>query len=92
MVQFLDPTDERVAIRRQLTARPEQITGTVGLLDISKARGDVLLDRVEQLITTRLEGVTVRRYRKPTMTKPAPAQLRRQILEEVDFVIEGLAD
>ena len=92
MVQFLDPTDERVAIRRQLTARPEQITGTVGLLDISKARGDVLLDRVEQLITTRLGGVTVRRYRKPTMTKPAPALLRRQILEEVDFVIEGLAD
>ena len=92
MAQFLDPTDERVPIRRQLTARPEQITGTVGLLDISKPRGDVLLDRVEQLITERLEGVTVRRYLKPTVAKPAPSQLRRQILEEVDFVIEGLAD
>ena len=92
MVQFLDPTDERVPIRRKLTARPEHVTGTVGLLDISKPRGDVLLDRVEQLITERLEGVTVRRYRKPTVTKPAPGELRRQILEEVDFVVEGLAD
>ena len=92
MVQFLDPTDERVPIRRQLTARPEHVAGTVGLLDINKARGDVLLDRVEQLITARLDGVAVRRYRKPTMAKPAPDQLRRQILEEVDFVVEGLAD
>ncbi len=33
--QILDPTDERVPIRRELTRRPEHITGTVGLLDIS---------------------------------------------------------
>ena len=37
-------------------------------------------------------GATVRRYAKPTFTKPAPADLRRRIAQECDGVIEGLAD
>ena len=89
---ILDPTDERVPVRRQLTARPEHITGTVGLLDISKPRGDILLDRIELLIHQRLPDVAVKRYRKPTVTRPAPEDLRRRIAEECNFVIEALAD
>ena len=92
MVQILDPTDERVPVRRELTPRPEHITGAVGLLDISKPRGDVLIDRLEALLRERLPGVEIRRYRKPTFAKPAPDDLRRQILEECSFVIEALAD
>jgi hypothetical protein len=90
--QILDPTDERVPVRRELTRRPEHITGTVGLLDISKARGDKLIDRLEQLLNERLPNVDVRRYRKPTFAKPAPEDLRRKITEECGFVIEALAD
>lgn len=89
---ILDPTDERVPIRRSLTARPEAITGTVALLDISKPRGDVLIDRLEERLRARLPGVTFRRYRKPTFTKPAPDDLRRTIAAEADFVVEALAD
>ena len=92
MTTILDPTDERVPIRRSLTKRPESITGTVALLDIIKPRGDVLLDRLEALLHERLPGVTFRRYRKPTFTKPAPLDLRRRIAEECGFVIEALAD
>jgi hypothetical protein len=92
MTTILDPTDERTPIRRSLTARPEAITGTVGLLDIAKPRGNVLLDRLETRLGERLPGVTFKRYRKPTFTKPAPEELRRQIAEECDFVIEALAD
>ncbi len=92
MVLILDPTDERVPIKRALTPRPEHITGTVGLLDISKPRGNVFLDRLEELIAERLPGVKVNRYRKPTFTKPAPEELRQKIREESDFVIEALAD
>jgi hypothetical protein len=92
MTTILDPTDERVPIRRTLTARPESITGTVGLLDISKPRGNVLIDRLEEQLATRLPGVTLKRFSKPTFTKPAPDELRRQIAEECDFVIEALAD
>ena len=92
MTTILDPTDEREPVGRQRTRRPEQISGTVGLLDISKPRGNVLLDRLEELIGERLPDVEVRRYMKPTFTKPAPDELRRKMAGEVDFVIEGLAD
>jgi hypothetical protein len=37
-------------------------------------------------------GATVRRYAKPTFTKPAPPDLRRRIAQECDAVIESLAD
>jgi 16S rRNA G527 N7-methylase RsmG len=62
----------------------------VGLLDISKARGNVFLDRVAELLQAR--GVTVRRYRKPTFTRPAPTELAQQIAAECQLVVEGLAD
>jgi hypothetical protein len=92
MTQILDPTDEREPIRRALAARPATITGTVALLDISKPRGNVLIDELEVRLSARLPGVTFKRYSKPTFTKPAPDNLRRQILEECGFVIEALAD
>jgi hypothetical protein len=92
MPTILDPTDERVPIRRELAARPAAISGTVALLDISKPRGSVLIDRLEVLLRERLPGVAFKRYSKPTFTKPAPEDLRRRIAEECHFVIEALAD
>jgi hypothetical protein len=92
MATILDPTDERVPIRRNLAARPESLSGTVALLDISKPRGDVFIDQLEVRLKERLPGVTFNRYSKPTFTKPAPEDLRRKILEECSFVIEALAD
>ena len=91
MTLILDPTSERSPASRERLARPERLDGlTVGLLDISKPRGDVFLDRIETLLTDR--GITVKRYMKPTVAKPAPLPLRQQIVGEVDLVIEGLAD
>ncbi len=92
MVQILDPTDERVPVKRQLTPRPEALHGTVALLDISKPRGDVFLDRLEQLLHERAPGIETRRYMKPTVAKPVPEDTKQAILEEADFVIEALAD
>lgn len=87
----LDPTGERVPVRRALATAPAALDGrVVGLLDISKARGDVFLDR----LAARLEaaGARVARYRKPTFTKPAPADLRHEIATTCHAVIEALAD
>ncbi len=89
---ILDPTDERVPLRRNLAKRPEMITGTVALLDISKPRGNVLLDQLESKLLEQLPDVKIKRYIKPTFTKPAPLELRKTIAAEADFVIEGLAD
>jgi len=92
MTIIMDPTNERVPVTRQITPRPASITGTVAFLDIAKPRGNVLLDRLETLLKDRAPGIVVRRYSKPTFTKPAPESLRQQIRAEADFVIEGLAD
>jgi hypothetical protein len=62
----------------------------IGLLDISKPRGDVFLDRLEARLTE--AGASVQRYRKPTFTKPAPVDLRHEIATQCELVIEALAD
>jgi hypothetical protein len=87
----LDPTGELTPVERALTARPPSLEGkTVGLLDITKARGDVFLNRLDELLVER--GLTVERYAKPTFTKPAPIDLRHEIAMKCDVVIEALAD
>jgi hypothetical protein len=88
---LLDPTAERAPAVRALQPRPATLSGlTVGILDISKARGNVFLDRIaEQLAAL---GIGVKRYRKPTFTRVAPILLKQQIAAECNVVIEGLAD
>jgi hypothetical protein len=88
---ILDPTSERRLGTRELLARPASLEGlSVGLLDISKPRGDVFLDRLEQRLTE--IGAAVTRYKKPTFTKPAPVDLRHEIATNCHVVIEALAD
>ena len=90
-MKVLDPTSEQSPAIRTRTARPVTLDGlTVGLLDISKARGNVFLDRVAEVLRGR--GVTVERFVKPTFTKPEPIDLRHEIATRCDAVIEALAD
>jgi hypothetical protein len=90
-VTVLDPTSERHPGSVPLAARPESLDGRiVGLLDIGKARGDVFLDRLEELLVGR--GLRTERFRKPTFTKPAPVDLRHEISQRCEVVIEALAD
>ena len=88
---YLDPTAERDPIVRSFAPRPSSLEGkVVGLLDISKPRGDVFLDRLETLLGER--GIRTLRFRKPTFTKVAPVDLRHEIATKCDVVIEALAD
>ncbi len=87
----LDPTGEQQRAVRERLPRLESLEGrTIGLLDISKPRGDLFLDRIEEKLRSR--GADVKRYRKPTFTKPAPVDLRQQIAMECDAALEALAD
>jgi len=91
MTVLLDPTSERSPTQRPRLPRPDSIDGlTIGLLDIAKARGDVFLDRLEERLQER--GIAVKRYKKPTNTRPAPLPLQQQIATEVNLVVEGLSD
>ena len=91
MTALLDPTSEQTLVERERLARPSTLEGlTVGLLDISKPRGDVFLDRIEERLVG--IGANVKRYAKPTFAKPAPVDLRHQIATECQVVIEAWAD
>ena len=88
---LLDPTGERSPATRERVARLDSLDGkTVGLLDISKPRGDIFLDTIEARLRDR--GAEVLRFAKPTFTKPAPVDLRHEIATRCDAVIEALAD
>jgi hypothetical protein len=91
-VRVLDPTAETATAGRPLARerlRPGE-PATIALLDIRKPRGDVFLDELERLVADR--GHTVLREAKPTFTKPAPADVRAEIAQRCDAVIEALAD
>jgi len=91
MTILLDPTSERIIAGRTLTARPPSLQGkVVGLLDISKPRGDVFLDRIAERLGRM--GAKVMRFTKATYTKPAPVDLRHEIAVKCDVLIEALAD
>ena len=88
---MLDPTSEWAPSQRGILPRLPGLEGrTVALLDISKPRGDVFLDRIGELLSA--AGVRVERYVKPTFTRPAPPDIRQQISTRCDAVIEALAD
>lgn len=91
MTTLMDPTSEISPQSLQPLPRPSDLSGkTVGLLDISKPRGDVFIDRLEDLLVQR--GMKTKRYSKPTFTRVAPVELKQQIATECDAVIESLAD
>jgi len=92
MTTILDPTDERVPVVRQITPRTANTLGVIGLLDISKPRGNVLLDELERLLAARYPEAEIKRYAKPTFAKPCPSDLRLKIKAECDVVVEALAD
>ena len=92
MIKLLDPTSERQAVWRKALPRPKSLAGKrVALLDISKPRGDVFLDRVEQHLQRAWES-----KRSAIRSRPLRAwrqiDLKHQIVSECDLVIEALAD
>jgi hypothetical protein len=88
-VEILDPTGELDAVERPLAPR-DGTPQRIALLDIRKPRGDVFLDELERVLRER--GIDVLRTAKPTFTKPAPQDLRREIARDCEAVIEALAD
>jgi len=88
---LVDPTSERTVDAIPRLARPASLDGlTVALMDISKPRGDVFLDQLDKRMTER--GIAVKRYRKPTVGRPAPLDVQQAITAECDIVVVGLAD
>ena len=91
MTNLLDPTSEQKSAKRLPLMRLNNLQKkTVGLLDISKPKGDVFLDRIAHRLIEK--GIGVRRFSKPAFTRVAPIELKNEIVGSCDAVIEALAD
>src|SRR3989454_3986620 len=88
MSEYLDPTAP-VAVPRKTARRPSSLDGlVVTLLDISKAKGDHLLDRIEELLRERARPKAIVRKKKPTFARPAPDPLRQEIVGATDALVD----
>jgi hypothetical protein len=90
-MEYVSPYDDRAREPLALAPRPETLEGCrVALLDITKARGDELLDRLEVLLRRR--GATTFRIAKETFSRPASPDIIEEIAIHGDLAVEGLAD
>jgi hypothetical protein len=90
---FLDPTDKVDRGQKAFAPRLDTLAGkTIGLLDISKAKGSFFLDRVEEVLREQYGVKDVLRRMKPTVTRPAPEPIKVELREKCDAVIEALSD
>ena len=93
MPKLYDPTVAPKQAVATLAARvPDLRDKTVGLLDISKAKGNFFLDRVEEMLTAHFQPRAIIRRMKPTFARPAPEDIRQELAQKCDFLIEALAD
>jgi hypothetical protein len=92
--EVLDPRPADTLLRPAMTSlakRPDTVTGTLGLLDISKAGGSIFLDRIVEKLLVDFPLLKTERFIKPTFSKPAPDALRQR-MKHCTMVVEALAD
>ena len=93
MAKLYDPTAAPKQATATLAARLPDLQGkTVGLLDISKSKGNFFLDRMEEMLNEQFQPREVVRRMKPTFARPAPEDIRQELAQKCDFLIEALAD
>jgi hypothetical protein len=90
---MLDPTDKVEREEKNLAPRLDTLEGkTLGLLDISKAKGNFFLDRVEEILREQYGVKEVLRRMKPAVARTAPEDLKKELSEKCDGLIEALSD
>ena len=93
MTKLYDPTASPPRTGASLAARlPDLRDKTVGLLDISKAKGNFFLDRIAAVLAEGHAPREIVRRTKPTFARPALDALRDELAERCDVVVEALAD
>jgi hypothetical protein len=92
-LRALEPTVEPDPIVTRLAPRLDSLDGkVVGLLANGKRNGDQLLDQVAAALAEQYRLKDVRRWAKPNVTRPAPAPIFAEMVEQVDLVITAIGD
>ena len=90
---LLDPTDRVDRGEKVFAPRLETLAGTtVGLLDINKSKGVYFLDRLEEVLRTQYGVTEVLRRKKVSPGRMMSEQLKTELVNKCDAVIEALSD
>jgi hypothetical protein len=93
MALLLDPTSQVEQTKKDFAPRLETLAGkTIGLLDINKAKGEFFLDRLEEILREQYGVKEVLRRRKLTPGRTVPVDVKKELEEKCDAVIEALSD
>ena len=93
MTKLYDPTAAPTRRTTPLAARVPDLNGQViGMLDISKPKGNLFLDRLAERLTEQFQPRDIIRRMKPTFARPAPEDVRKELEQKCDLIIEALAD
>jgi hypothetical protein len=88
---ILDPVGfESEVPSKPMATRLDTLGGkTVGILDIGFPNGNVFLDRVEEVLKSRYGVTQFVRRAKPSPARPADDDVRRELIEACDAIVEG---
>ena len=88
-----DPTDGPVAKAFTPAPRPMSLAGKViGILDNGKAKSDLLLREIQNLLRSEAAVGDVVMVRKPSAYRPAPDEQLDDLARRADAVITGIGD
>lgn len=92
-IAVLNPTAPPRELRTEMADRPQDLRGkAVGFLWNSKPNGDVLFQRLEQLLREKYEIRDVLYRRKPTASIPAEPHVIEEMAAAVEVAVVGLGD
>ena len=90
---LLEPTDRVDRGKKVFAPRLDTLAGkTVGLLDINKSKGVYFLDRLEEVLRTQYGVTEVLRRKKVSPGRMMSEQIKTELVEKCDAVIEALSD
>ena len=89
----LDPTAPPRELRHTMAPRPSDLRGeSVGFLWNSKPNGDILFDRLEELLRQKYEISNVVHQRKPSSSIGAKQEVLDELTTSAHVAIVGLGD
>lgn len=92
-ILVLDPTAKANVPEIEMAPRVDTLEGkVVGFLDNGKPNANLLLERIEELLSTRFQFKEVVRRRKPDAASGASHFLIEELAEKCDLVINGVGD
>jgi len=90
--ELLNPIGYGGKAQKSLAPRLASLQGkTIALVDIGFPNSNVFLDRIETLLKERYGVTTVVRHAKPSPTRMAKPEVRKDILSRCHGVIEAVS-